>query len=206
MIGSSPCDEPGAQVGDPGYSIKAQDECERFIALLRKKFGPEPDGARLSVKGFPHDFGEYFEVVCWYYPDTPSEEYALLLEGNAPAKWSDDAPYVAPPHKYYHVIERMIGEDCPMFCNAQNHPQLFMSEKAAEDAVTRFVEEMALAHGGESSYAEDDFRIIEATCEGCTGYSSMPIAGAPWCITRGTRPSFSSIEFDGWNCFKPRGA
>jgi len=41
-------------------------ECQRFIALLRKQFGPEPDGARLAVKSFPHDFGDYLEVVCCF--------------------------------------------------------------------------------------------------------------------------------------------
>ena len=84
-IGSSPTDEDWAQVSSENYLSKAIEECRRFIGLLRKKFEDEPEGARLKVKSFPHDFGTYHEVVC-YYDDAIKEsfEYALLLEGNTP--------------------------------------------------------------------------------------------------------------------------
>jgi hypothetical protein len=56
-IGSTPCEESCAQVGQPDYARKARAECIRFIQLLRRRFGSEPEGAWLSVKAFDHDFG-----------------------------------------------------------------------------------------------------------------------------------------------------
>jgi hypothetical protein len=62
-LGSTPSDEPCASVGEPDYPEKALPECRRFLQLLRKTFGPEPEGARFSIQWFPHDFGSYCEVV-----------------------------------------------------------------------------------------------------------------------------------------------
>lgn len=56
-IGSVPCEEDCAQVGREGYREQAVKECKRFIELLRKTFGDEPEGARLAIKWFDHDFG-----------------------------------------------------------------------------------------------------------------------------------------------------
>ncbi len=87
-IGASPHEEDCAQVGQPDYQEKALEECARFIRLLREKFGPEPEGAWLSVKWSPHDFGEYAEVVCYYNTDIPeSVEYAQRCEDEMPATW-----------------------------------------------------------------------------------------------------------------------
>jgi len=89
-IGSSPCEENCAQVGSPNYREQAFDECMRFITLIREKLGQEPKGAELRIKSFPHDFGSYYEVVCYY--DENNEEainYAYNCEANAPIKWED---------------------------------------------------------------------------------------------------------------------
>jgi hypothetical protein len=91
-IGSTPCEEPCAQVGQPDYRKKALAECHRFIELLRKTFGPEPEGAELRVKAFPHDFGTYYEVVCYFTPDLrASVEYALRCESEMPATWEEES-------------------------------------------------------------------------------------------------------------------
>ena len=58
-IGSAPSDEDCVAVGSEDYYKKARAECQRFIEVIRKKLGPEPSGARLVVKSFPHDFGTY---------------------------------------------------------------------------------------------------------------------------------------------------
>lgn len=90
-IGSTPCDEACAQVGQPDYRRRALAECHRFIALLRKTFGPEPEGAELRVKAFPHDFGTYYEVVCHYDTDIPaSVDYALHCEAQMPVTWGEE--------------------------------------------------------------------------------------------------------------------
>lgn len=87
-IGAGPCEEECAQVGDKDYCTRAMDECNRFIDLIRKKLGPEPDGAKLKVMGFQHEFGTYHEVVC-QYDDLKQEsaDYAYKVEANAPTHW-----------------------------------------------------------------------------------------------------------------------
>lgn len=90
-IGCTPYEEDCAQVGAPDYARRAWAECLRFIQQLRKAFGPEPDGAQLAVKAFPHDFGTYHEVVCYYDTDIPASiDYALQCEEEMPAKWEDE--------------------------------------------------------------------------------------------------------------------
>lgn len=87
-IGSSPASEDCAQIGAEGYREKAIEECTRFIAQLRKQFGNEPTGARLSIKWFQHDFGSYCEVVCYYDEELgDSLDYAFKCEGEAWDKW-----------------------------------------------------------------------------------------------------------------------
>ena len=87
-IGSSPVAEECAQVGSDGYFERAQEECKRYIAQLREQFGPEPAGARLKVKSFPHDFGTYYEVVCLFeVGNEEAEEYAYACEGDAWQEW-----------------------------------------------------------------------------------------------------------------------
>jgi hypothetical protein len=93
-LGPAPAAEPCAQVGDELYAMKARAECRRFIKLLRDTFGPEPSGAYLRAKAFPHDFGVYWEVVCRFNADVPdSIEYALRLEREVPTTWPDDPAY-----------------------------------------------------------------------------------------------------------------
>ena len=89
-IGSTPAEEECAQVGSDDYTSRAVPECKRFIELLRKKFGQEPDGARLKIKTNPHDFGSYHEVVCYFDENLPaSVDYAYNMEAHCPATWED---------------------------------------------------------------------------------------------------------------------
>lgn len=87
-LGPTPAEEPAAQLGEPDYETRARAECQRYIDLLRKKFGPEPQGSKLKVRSFSHDFGRYFEVIVTYRDtDQESFDYALKLEEEAPATW-----------------------------------------------------------------------------------------------------------------------
>ena len=53
-------------------------------------------GALLDYKGFPHDFGTYYEVVCYYDPARPEAvDYAMRCERQGPATWEDGG--VRPP-------------------------------------------------------------------------------------------------------------
>ena len=65
-IGAAPWSEPCAQVGQADYREQAGKECRAFIRQIRRVIGPEPPGATLIIKSFPHDFGSYFEVCCRY--------------------------------------------------------------------------------------------------------------------------------------------
>lgn len=87
-IGATPPGEECAQVGSDGYYERAKKECRAFLNQLKRQFGDEPKGADLRVKGFSHDFGTYYEVVCYY--DEESEEaadYAFRLESETPEEW-----------------------------------------------------------------------------------------------------------------------
>jgi hypothetical protein len=87
-LGPSPAEEDCAQVGEPDYREKAVAECARYIQLVRATIGPEPEGARLSVKWFEHDFGAYCEVVCYFNIDIEEAvKYAQRCEEDAPATW-----------------------------------------------------------------------------------------------------------------------
>lgn len=81
-IGSTPNEEECAQVGSADYQERARKECRAYMAQIAKHY-PEPDNGYLRVKGFPHDFGMYYEVVAYY--DTDDEQatkWALDIEGD----------------------------------------------------------------------------------------------------------------------------
>jgi hypothetical protein len=81
-IGSTPADEPCAQVGTADYSSKARAECKRFIAQIQRHY-PEPDNGYLRIKSNPHDFGTYFEVVAVFDEnDAQACAWAFAVEGD----------------------------------------------------------------------------------------------------------------------------
>ncbi|MEX3929771.1 hypothetical protein AB4Y36_38170 [Paraburkholderia sp. BR10936] len=87
-IGASPASEHCAQVGTADYSSHARLQCRAFINLIRRELGDEPEGARLGIKGESHEFGTYYEVVCWYDDeDAAATNYAYDAERSAPDMW-----------------------------------------------------------------------------------------------------------------------
>ena len=88
-ISCTPYAEDCVQVGEENYAKRAKEECRRFLELIRKKLGPEPEGAQLRIKGFPHDFGTYYEVVCEYDESEEAFKYAFKCEEDAPQTWDD---------------------------------------------------------------------------------------------------------------------
>ena len=87
-IGPTPPEEDCAQVGTENYHKDSRKECERYIEAIRKKLGNEPALARLAIKVFPHDFGSYREVVCYYDDmDETAMKYAFDCESNGPMTW-----------------------------------------------------------------------------------------------------------------------
>jgi hypothetical protein len=91
-IGSSPAEEPCAQVGSDNYYEMAHRECRALIRQLRRKLGQEPPGARLYIKSNPHDFGTYYEVACKFNEnDEAATEYAYKCESECPQNWDEKA-------------------------------------------------------------------------------------------------------------------
>ena len=103
-IGSTPASEDCLQVGTPDCTpINQKKECQAFLEAIRKKLGTEPEGASLSVKGFDHDFGRYYEVVCYYNDTLPeSEAYAFRCEDESPMTWAE-VGMVVPQYKVTEV-------------------------------------------------------------------------------------------------------
>jgi hypothetical protein len=89
-LGPVPAYENCQQVGTDHYDPeKARKECLLFIEAIRETLGPEPHGARLKVKSFPHEFGWYYDVVVQYDDEFPDAvEYAFRCESDAPARWT----------------------------------------------------------------------------------------------------------------------
>jgi hypothetical protein len=91
-VGSAPTHEDCAQVGSEDYHERAKRECRAYIAQLRRLFGQEPSGAVLRLKANPHDFGNYFSVVCHFDNRFPASlEYALRCESESPEFWDEQA-------------------------------------------------------------------------------------------------------------------
>jgi hypothetical protein len=142
-IGPGPWEEDCVQVNKDGdYTAAMRAECKRYIALIRKHLGMEPDGARLTVKGFPHDFGTYYEVVCVYNEDNEEAvEYALRCESDAPATWDLDLPLVCsllgvtpiesfdPDHRVTAIVESLTNEQIAALNKCRFFAGLFPNDK-----------------------------------------------------------------------------
>jgi hypothetical protein len=89
-LGPAPAEAACVQVGSPDYARDARTECRAYIDAIRKVCGPEPDGAHLTVKSQPHEFGSYYEVAVVFDPDdSAAAEYASKVDESAPTRWSD---------------------------------------------------------------------------------------------------------------------
>jgi len=91
-IGSTPSNETCAQVGTDNYLERAKKECTAYKNQLERHFQNFPDGCWLSIKGFPHDFGTYYEVVAKYdEDDETATKFAYDIENNSPTNWDNEA-------------------------------------------------------------------------------------------------------------------
>lgn len=69
-VGSAPWGEDCAQVGSPGYDLRAIKECTHYKEQIAKHY-PLPASGRLSVRRLDHDFGGYFEVMAHFDDEDP---------------------------------------------------------------------------------------------------------------------------------------
>jgi hypothetical protein len=70
-LGSVPASENCAPVGSKNYTELARKECARYRDLLKIVY---PAGT-FSVQSFPHDFGNYYEVVASFDVSKEGPEY-----------------------------------------------------------------------------------------------------------------------------------
>lgn len=96
-LGSAPAEEDCVQVGAPDYARNAKAECKKYIEAIREVCGHEPEGARLTIKGQPHDYGQYFEVAVVFDGDNKAAaDYAYKVEKDAPVTWKEAG--MSPPN------------------------------------------------------------------------------------------------------------
>ena len=93
-LGTTPADERCAQVGTDGYYELARSQCRRHIEVLRAFYiaerGALPEGLKLKIKTFAHDFGDYYEVIAEFDDnDEQAVDAALWLDNNRPAEWPE---------------------------------------------------------------------------------------------------------------------
>lgn len=90
-LGSSPVSEVCAQVGDPNYEERSIIECEVYKKQLDRYFQEMNGPGRactLKVKSFPHDFGDYLEVVAIFEEtNSVAVRHALWFENHLPEEW-----------------------------------------------------------------------------------------------------------------------
>ena len=45
----------------------------------------------MKIKSFHHDFGTYYEVVCYYNDnDEEAQNYCYTIEADMPERWEDN--------------------------------------------------------------------------------------------------------------------
>jgi hypothetical protein len=68
--------------------MEARAEGRRYIELLRRFCGPEPEGSTLRVRSNPHDLGDYVTVVYFFDDERKDHiEYMQKLESDGPLNW-----------------------------------------------------------------------------------------------------------------------
>ncbi len=89
---TTPHGEPCAQVGIDDYDLRTRREAAAMIAQLHRHLGAPPAGVIIRVKGFPHDFGIYHQIVMkWRSDDEQAADWVYNADRNWPENWDDQA-------------------------------------------------------------------------------------------------------------------
>lgn len=88
-LGTVPAAEEAAvPTGESDYAGRAYWQCLRFIDLLRRTLGSEPEGAKLRVRRSGQDRDLYLEVVVEYEDEnSAARAYAIRCDRQAPTRW-----------------------------------------------------------------------------------------------------------------------
>jgi hypothetical protein len=86
-LGSGPADEPNDSPATPDGCRRA---CQAYVRAIRRKLGPEPDGAALEVREADRDGTRTYEVVIAFEDTNPlALSYAYHCDTEAPATWAE---------------------------------------------------------------------------------------------------------------------
>lgn len=102
-LGSVPYNEDCAQVGTDDYAVRAKQECNAFIAQLKRQYQQHfnrdlPEACHLRIRTNYHDFGSYYEVAVSFPIDSEAAaEAAFWLDENCPGNWDEAAKKELPP-------------------------------------------------------------------------------------------------------------
>lgn len=109
LLCTSPPDEPCVQ-GDADPR-RAREEGRRYIELLRRVIGREPDGSELKVRSNPHDFGAYHTVVYFFEEGCQDHiAYMRRIENDGPLTWDEEGKFQCLPGE---CRCEMKGMGCP---------------------------------------------------------------------------------------------
>lgn len=108
-IGSTPADEPCAQVGRDDYLRQSMTETIVFTHQCQRVLAANYPEVLVNVvgKSFPHDFGTYREVVVYYDDnDQKQVEQAFFLESSDISNWDEEALKELTAHNYTLHLEQ----------------------------------------------------------------------------------------------------
>lgn len=89
-LGSAPCEEDCASVGDEHYQSDARIEIAAYIGQLNRTFNFHRSdlGISFQKKKDPHDFGGYYEVIVSFEGfNWLSSPLAYVIEEHTPTEW-----------------------------------------------------------------------------------------------------------------------
>jgi hypothetical protein len=91
-LGPTPAEEKCIGLG-PNYDhAKALKESRVYKRQLERAFPDAPEGCYFTVKSFPHEYGNYLEVVVSFDNDDEEQtDFAYDVERSLPGKWDDIA-------------------------------------------------------------------------------------------------------------------
>lgn len=113
-LGTTPADEPCAQVGHSLYRELCRIERNAFRSQIQRHY-PRPDSltdsdVRIRVHANAHDFGTYFDLEIVYDSSNPAAvSYAFSIEEDAAHKllrWDDEAKTQLRLTDYFTYVKR----------------------------------------------------------------------------------------------------
>lgn len=88
-LSSAPVDERCAQLGAEFYNDDSLAECHAYRAQLARMYPfAKTKGVQIVIKAFPHEFGEYRELVAKYdEKNVVARTLAFSMESQLPQFW-----------------------------------------------------------------------------------------------------------------------